>query len=77
MSAREARISEWGYLHEDGFDLGASVISFSGIAVFFGGKFAERCGGCVVLDDVAWGNDVFEAVAFGYLSTFLAFAAYD
>jgi hypothetical protein len=73
----EAKVGEWGYIHEDGFDLGLSEVTFPRIAMLVLGQLAEWCGCCVVLDDVARGDDIFESIAFGDLSAFLAFASDD
>lgn len=64
-------------IHEDGFDLGLSKVAFSRIAMLIVGQFAERCCGCVVLDDITWGDDISESIAFGNFSAFLALASDD
>ena len=62
-------------IHKNGFDLSVSIITFPRIGLLFSGKLAEGCCGLVVLDDVAWGDDIFKAIALGYLSAFLAFTS--
>lgn len=61
---------------EDRFDLDFAVVSVSRGGVLFFGQFPERRGVFIVLDDVAGCDYVFEAVAFGHLSAFLAFSAH-
>jgi len=67
----------WGPLHENCFDLGVSVVADSGVGALFLGELAEGGGMFVVLDDVAGGDDILEAVALSYLSAFLSFSSYD
>jgi hypothetical protein len=64
-------------LHKDGFDLRLPMITYPRIAMFFFGQFAEWCRGFVIPDDVAWGNHIFESVAFGDFSAFLAVPSDD
>ncbi|KAI6749244.1 hypothetical protein HG531_008191 [Fusarium graminearum] len=57
--------------------VGLAAVSLTGVAVLLRGKLAERSGGSVVLDDVAWSHDIFEAIALGNMSTLLAFTTDD
>ena len=62
---------------EDGFDVEGGEVAGAAGLVFFRGEFAEGGRVHVVFDDVSGGDDVGEAVAFGDVPAFLAFAADD
>ena len=59
---------------EDGFDVNLAVVTGPGRGEFLICQLAERGRVLIVLDDVAWGDDIAEAVAFGNFAAFLAFA---
>ena len=59
---------------EDGFDFDLAVVAPAGRSEFFICQLAERGGILVVLNDVARGDDIAEAVAFRDFAALLAFA---
>jgi hypothetical protein len=63
--------------NEDGVDLDLVEVAQAGVIRFVLGQLPEGSRVLVVFDDVAWCHDVLEAVAFGDLSAFLAFATHD
>jgi len=56
---------------EDGINDNVCEIALSGVAVLLFSELAERSGGSVVLDNVAGGHDILEAVALSNMSTLL------
>ena len=66
-----------GHYLQDRFNLDVAEIPFDGIRSLIGSQLSEWCGMLVVLDDVAWGDDVSESIAFSYLPALFTFSAND
>ena len=62
---------------KDRLDFHFAVISRPGMRDFVLRQLPERSGMGIVLDDVAWRNDILKAVSFGNLSALLALPAND
>lgn len=62
---------------KDGVNDHVGEVALAGVGVLLGGQLAEGGGVRVVLDDVAGGDDVLEAVALSDVATLLALAADD
>lgn len=62
---------------EDGVDGDFVEVAGAGVGMLLGSELAEGRGSSVVLDDVAGGNDILEAVALSDLAALLALTAND